>query len=318
MTVTPFTLRGKRVWLAGHRGMVGQALTRRLLNEGVILLVADHAALDLTRQAETEAWVAANRPDVVIVAAAKVGGIHANMTAPADFLYDNLAIEMNVIHSAWKAGVAKLLFIGSSCIYPRAAAQPVSEAALLSGLPEPTNEAFAIAKIAGIKLCEAYRVQHKADFISVIPANLYGPGDNFDPYHSHVPAALMRRFHEAARDGLARTEIWGTGTPRREFLFVDELADACVFLLQHYSDLGPINIGTGNDISIAEFAASMGAAVGYQGRIEYDTSKPDGMPRRLLDSSKLAALGWQPVMTLEDGLRRTYEWFRREVVAPAT
>ena len=317
MTDKTYGLAGKRVWVAGHRGMVGKALIRRLQTEGCTLLTVDHAALDLTRQAETEAWLAEAKPDAIFLAAAKVGGIAANMAQPADFLFDNLAIEMNIIRTAWKIGVEKLMFIGSSCIYPRAAAQPVSESALLSGFPEPTNEAFAVAKIAGIKLCEAYHQQHGANFISVIPANLFGPGDNFDPHHSHVPAALMRRFHEARIADLASTEIWGTGTPRREFLYVDDLADACVFLMHAYSGREPINIGTGADISIAEFADCMRKVTNYSGEIRYDTSKPDGMPRRLLDSSKLAALGWQPKMALEDGLRQTYAWFLNDIAHTA-
>jgi GDP-L-fucose synthase len=304
-----FQLTGKRVWVAGHPGMVGSALLRRLKGEGCEILTVGRDQVDLTRQADTEDWMAAARPQAVFVAAAHVGGIHANETYPADFLFKNLAIEMNVIHAAWKIGVEKLLFLGSSCIYPREAPQPIPEAALLTGSLEPTNEWYAVAKIAGIKLCQAYRRQHGCDFISAMPTNLYGPGDNFHPMNSHVPAALLRRFHEAKEAGAAEVTVWGTGRPRREFLFVDDLADACVFLMQRYSDDSHVNVGTGTDIAIADFAQSVMRVVGYRGRVVYDTSRPDGMPRKVMDVSRLAGLGWTAPTSLEDGLGRYYRWF---------
>lgn len=300
---------GKRVWVTGHLGMVGSAVVRRLAGEPCEVLTADRAALDLRRQAEVEAWMSANRPHVVVVAAAKVGGIQANSTYPADFLYDNLAIEANVIQAAFATGVEKLLFLGSSCIYPREASQPIAEDALLTGPLEPTNEWYAVAKIAGIKLCQAYRRQHGCDFISAMPTNLYGPGDNFHPTDSHVPAALLRRFHEAKEKGLAEVSVWGSGRPRREFLHVDDLADACVFLLKTYSDDRHVNIGTGEDLTIGEFAETVRRIVGWQGRIVYDASRPDGMPRKVLDVSRLAAMGWSAVTPLEKGLRSYYRWF---------
>jgi len=299
----------KRVWVTGHSGMVGSAIVRRLSRESCDILTAEHAALDLRRQAEVEAWMAANRPQVIVIAAAKVGGIRANATYPADFLYDNLAIEANVIHAAFATGVEKLLFLGSSCIYPREAPQPMAEDVLLSGPLEPTNEWYAVAKIAGIKLCQAYRRQHGCDFISAMPTNLYGPGDNFHPANSHVPAALLRRLHEAKEAGLSEVAVWGSGRPRREFLHVDDLADACVFLLKTYSDDPHVNVGMGEDVTIAQFAEMVRRVVGWQGRLVYDTSRPDGPPRKMLDVSRLAAMGWRAATPLDEGLRGYYRWF---------
>lgn len=304
-----YDISGKRVWVTGHRGMVGSAVVRRLSRESSDVLTAEHAALDLRRQGDVEAWMTANRPQVVVIAAAKVGGIQANATYPADFLYDNLAIEANVIHAAIKSGVEKLLFLGSSCIYPREAPQPMAEEALLTGPLEPTNEWYAVAKIAGIKLCQAYRRQHGCDFISAMPTNLYGPGDNFHPTDSHVPAALLRRLHEAKESGLSEVTVWGSGRPRREFLHVDDLADACMFLLKAYSGELHVNVGTGEDVTIAEFAEMVRRVVGWEGRLVYDTSRPDGMPRKVLDVSRLTAMGWRAKTPLEDGLRGYYRWF---------
>jgi GDP-L-fucose synthase len=307
----PFDLKGKRVWVAGHRGMAGSAIVRRLSAEHCDILIASRDEVDLRRQADVEAWIERARPDAVFVAAAKVGGIKANDSLPAEFLYDNLAIEIAVIHSAWKAGVKKLLFLGSTCVYPKMAPQPMPESALLSGPLEPTNEWYAIAKIAGIKLCEAYRRQYGADFISVMPTNLYGRGDNYHPDHSHVPAALIRRMHEAKLKNAPSVTIWGTGTPRREFLFADDLADACVFLMQRYSGEEMVNIGIGEDMTIAEFARTVADVVGFTGELVYDTSRPDGTPRKLVDTTKLKALGWQAKTPLRDGLAKAYEDFRR-------
>jgi GDP-L-fucose synthase len=307
----PFDLKGKRVWVPGHRGMAGSAIVRRLAPERCEILVAGRDEVDLRRQADVEAWVGRMRPDAVFVAAATVGGIKANDTLPADFLYDNLAIELAVIHSAYKAGVKKLLFLGSTCVYPKMAPQPMPESALLSGPLEPTNEWYAIAKIAGIKLCEAYRRQYGADFISVMPTNLYGRGDNYHPDHSHVPAALIRRMHEAKLKNAPSVTIWGTGTPRREFLFADDLADACVFLMQRYSGEEMVNIGIGEDMTIAEFARTVADVVGFTGELVYDTSRPDGTPRKLVDTTKLKALGWQAKTPLREGLVKAYEDFRR-------
>ncbi|WP_299438672.1 GDP-L-fucose synthase [uncultured Rhodospira sp.] len=304
-----YALAGKRVWVAGHRGMVGGALMRRLADEGCTLIGDARGRVDLRRQADVEAFFASERPDAVFLAAARVGGIHANNTYPADFLYDNLMIEANIIHAAAARGVEKLLFLGSSCIYPRDAAQPMREDALLTGPLDPTNEWYAIAKIAGIKLCQAYRRQHGHDFISAMPTNLYGPGDNFHPENSHVPAALLRRFHDAKDSGAGEVVVWGTGRPRREFLYVDDLADACVFLMKHYSAEGHVNVGTGEDIAIAEFAAAVRDAVGYTGALRYDETRPDGTPRRVLDVTTLTDLGWQAATPLEAGLWLYYRWF---------
>ncbi|WP_409998011.1 GDP-L-fucose synthase family protein [Bradyrhizobium sp. SZCCHNRI1001] len=309
---TPFDLHGKRVFVAGHRGMVGSALVRRLASEGVELLTVPRSEVDLRDQAAVFAWFARARPQVVFLAAAKVGGIVANNTLRAEFIYDNIAIAANVIHAAHVNGAEKLMFLGSSCIYPKLAAQPLREDAMLTGPLEPTNEPYAIAKIAGIKMVEAYRSQYGADFINVMPTNLYGPGDNYHPEYSHVFAALIRRFHEARLADAPEVVVWGTGTPRREFLYVDDMADACVHLMKTYSDTGLVNIGTGEDITIADFARVVAATVGYQGRISFDASRPDGTPRKLLDVSRLAALGWRATTTLEDGIMRAYQAFLRE------
>jgi GDP-L-fucose synthase len=304
-----FELRGKRVYVAGHNGLVGSAIVRRLSSEGCEILTADRRILDLTRQLDTERWLEELKPDAVFLAAGLVGGIYANNTYPTDFIGDNLAIALNVIRGSFKARVGKLLALGSSCIYPKFAPQPMSEDALLTGPLEPTNQWYAIAKIAAIKLCEAYRLQHGADFISVMPTNLYGRGDNYHPKNSHVPAALIRRFHEAKLANATTVTVWGTGKPRREFLCSDDLADACVFLMKHYSDIGFLNIGAGEDITIEEFAAEIARVVGYTGRIIFDTSRPDGPPRKLLDVSKLRKLGWVPKTQLRDGLAQAYADF---------
>jgi GDP-L-fucose synthase len=310
---TPFELDGKTVLVAGHRGMVGSALQRRLARENVRLLTPGRADLDLRDQAAVNQWFADQRPQVVFVAAAKVGGIAANNALRGQFIYDNLVIATNVIHAAHLSRTEKLMFLGSSCIYPRLAAQPITEEALLTGLLEPTNEPYAIAKIAGIKMAEAYRRQYGVDFISVMPTNLYGPGDNYHPEHSHVVAALIRRFHEAKLLTRAPSVVvWGTGAPRREFLYVDDLADACVFLMKNYSGDMPINIGTGEDISIADFAAEVAVTVGYGGEIEFDPSRPDGTPRKLLDVGRLSRLGWRAKTSLRDGLRFAYDAFLKE------
>ena len=305
----PFDLTGKRVFVAGHRGMVGAALVRRLALEPCQVLAADRRTLDLTRQADTETWLHAHRPDVVLVAAARVGGIAYNAAYPVDFLADNLAIELNLIRSAFATGVRKLLFLGSSCIYPRLAPQPMHEDMLLTGPLEPTNEWYAVAKIAGIKLVEAYRRQYGADFISLMPTNLYGPGDNYHPEHSHVPAALIRRFHEAKLFGAPCVVVWGTGQPRREFLAVDDLADACVFALKNYSDACFLNVGTGQDLTIAEFAKLVAEVVGFTGDIVFDSTRPDGAPRKLLDVSRLTRLGWTARTDLRAGLAAAYRDF---------
>jgi GDP-L-fucose synthase len=310
-----YSLAGKRVWVAGHRGMVGQALVRRLAAEHCEILTIDRASVDLRRQEATEAWLNHAGPHAVFLAAATVGGILANSSYPATFLYNNLMMAANVIEAARQAGVEKLMFLGSSCIYPKLAPQPIREEALLSGPLEPTNEWYALAKIAGLKLSAAYRRQYGCDFISAQPTNLYGPGDNFHPEHGHVPAALIRRFHEAKVGGLRSVSVWGSGTPRREFLFVDDLADACVFLMQHYSHEKPINIGTGEDLTIADFASLVADVVGYDGKIILDRSKPDGTPRKVLDVSRLTELGWHAQTPLRQGLQRTYEAF---LVAEAT
>jgi GDP-L-fucose synthase len=304
-----FSLAGQKVWVAGHRGMVGSALLRRLERDDVTLLTATRNDADLTRQNDVEEWMYAHKPDVVIVAAAKVGGILANNTYPADFLYDNLMIESHIIHTAYKIGVRKLLFLGSSCIYPKLAAQPMTEDALLTGPLEPTNEWYAIAKIAGIKLCQAYRKQHGCDFISAMPTNLYGPFDNFDLNSSHVLPALMRKAHQAKHNRDASMTIWGSGTPLREFMHVDDLADALVFLLQHYSGYDHVNVGTGEEVSIAHLAQTVADAVGFTGSLEFDRSKPDGTPRKLMDSQRLHALGWTAHIPLSEGLKTTYDWF---------
>jgi GDP-L-fucose synthase len=304
-----FDLAGKRVYVAGHRGMVGAALVRRLQAENCGLLTVDRQTLDLTRQADTETWLERMKPDVVIVAAAKVGGIAYNNAYPFEFLADNLAIELNLIRGSHATGVRKLLFLGSSCIYPKLAPQPITEDMLLTGPLEPTNEWYAVAKIAGIRLVQAIRRQYGADFIAAMPTNLYGPGDNYHPEHSHVPAALLRRMHEAKVARARTVSVWGTGTPRREFMFVDDLADACVFLLKSYSDAAFLNIGTGEDVSVADFARLVASVVGFAGDIVFDPARPDGTPRKLLDISRLTALGWTARTGLRAGLAEAYRDF---------
>jgi GDP-L-fucose synthase len=303
-----YTLAGRRIWVAGHNGMVGSALVRRLQGEGCAILTVDRTAVDLRRQEAVEAWMQAEKPDTVILAAAKVGGILANNTYPADFLYDNLAIEGNIIATAQRIGVRKLLFLGSSCIYPRLAPQPIREDCLLTGPLEETNEWYAVAKIAGIKLCQAYRRQHGADFISAMPTNLYGPGDSFNLQNSHVLPALMLKMHEAKLANAPSVEIWGSGQPRREFMHVDDLADALVHLLVHYSGETHVNVGVGEDLTIRDLAELIARVVGYKGTFVHNTSRPDGTPRKLLDVSKLMGLGWSPRISLEAGIRQTYEW----------
>ncbi len=305
----PYDLTGKRVFVAGHRGMVGSAIMRRLGREDCTVLTASRAELDLKDQAAVRAWFAANKPDAVFLAAAKVGGILANDSYPADFLYDNLMIEANVIEAAHVHDVEKLLFLGSSCIYPKFAPQPITEDALLTGPLEPTNEWYAIAKIAGIKLAQAYRKQHGRDFISAMPTNLYGPGDNFDLQSSHVLPALIRKAHEAKLARAPSMQIWGSGTPRREFLHVDDLADACVFLMRTYSDESHVNVGFGDDVTIIELVEMVTEAVGFAGEIVRDTTKPDGTPRKLMDSALLTGVGWQPQIGLREGIAATYQWF---------
>ena len=309
MISEPYSVAGKRVWVAGHRGMVGAALVRRLAGEGCDVLTATRAELDLTHAAAVDAWMAEKRPHAVIMAAAKVGGILANDSYPADFLYDNLIIQTSIIHAAWRAKVEKLLFLGSSCIYPKLAPQPIQESALLTGPLEPTNEWYAIAKIAGIKMCEAYRKQHGCDFISAMPTNLYGPGDNFDLTSSHVVPALMRKAHEAKLAGADTLTIWGSGTPRREFLHVDDCADALVHVLKVYSEAEHINVGFGEDLTIRELAETIAKVVEFRGRISTDPSKPDGTPRKLIAADKLRGLNWKPRTALNDGLATTYRWF---------
>ncbi|MDH4126885.1 MAG: GDP-L-fucose synthase [Gammaproteobacteria bacterium] len=301
------------VFVAGHRGLVGSAICRRLAKEGTAVLTASRDQVDLKSRSAVDAFFAGNKIDQVYLAAAKVGGIHANDTYPAEFLYENLAIQTNVIDAAWRAGVKKLLFLGSSCIYPKHAPQPMKEDSLLTGPLEPTNEWYAIAKIAGVKMCQAYRKQYEFDAISAMPTNLYGPGDNFDLNTSHVLPALIRKFHEAKAAGAKSVTVWGTGTPRREFLHVDDLADACVFLMRNYSAPGIVNVGWGQDISILELAELIRDVVGFQGDIELDTSKPDGTPRKLLDTSRLSALGWKPSIGLKEGIRSTYDWYKTQV-----
>jgi GDP-L-fucose synthase len=302
----PFELTGKTVYVAGHRGMVGSAIVRRLAREEVRLVIVDRREVDLRNQAAVFDCFAKTRPQVIFLAAAKVGGIAANNTLRAEFIYDNIAIAANVIQAAHQNGAEKLMFLGSSCIYPKLAAQPLREDSVLTGPLEPTNEPYAIAKIAGIKMAEAYRSQYGCDFISVMPTNLYGPGDNYHPEMSHVVAALIRRFHEAKISGAKNVMVWGTGTPRREFLYVDDMADACVHLMKIYSSAELVNIGTGEDITIAEFAWVVAEIVGYSGEISFDSSRPDGTPRKLLDVGRLAKLGWRATTSLHDGMKRAY------------
>lgn len=313
MSVDLFSLEGKRVWVAGHKGMVGSAIVRRLQAEDCSVLVADRKTLDLTDQSGTRSWIAEKKPDVVVLAAARVGGILANDTYPVDFLHDNLVIQTNVIEGAYRAGVSKLLFLGSSCIYPKFAEQPIAEESLLTGALEPTNQWYAIAKIAGIKLCQAYRRQYGCDFISAMPTNLYGPGDNFDLKSSHVVPALIRKAIEAKERGDKEITIWGTGGARREFLYVDDCADACIHLLKTYSDESHINVGSGQDMTILELTKAICDVVGFDGAIVRDLSKPDGTPRKLMKADKLRAMGWAPTVSLKDGLQRTLDWYCRTV-----
>ncbi|MBR0671387.1 GDP-L-fucose synthase [Roseomonas soli] len=302
-------MRGARVYVAGHRGMVGSACVRRLEAEGCAVVTADRSRVDLRRQAEVEAFMAEARPDAVLVAAAKVGGVLANDTLPAEFLYDNLMIEANLVEAAHRTGVNRLLFLGSSCIYPREATNPITEDALLTGPLEPTNQWYAVAKIAGIKLCQAYRRQYGRDYISAMPCNLYGPGDYFHPERSHVIPALLQRFHAAAREGTEVVTCWGSGRPRREFMHVDDVADACAFLLRHYSGEGHLNIGTGTDMAIAELAQEIARITGFAGRIAWDTTRPDGAFRKRMDVARLAAMGWRARIGFREGLESTYRWF---------
>lgn len=303
------SLAGRRVWVAGHRGMVGAALVRAMAREGAVLLTVTRDELDLRRQAETESWIALHRPEFIFMAAARVGGILANDSYPAGFLYDNLLIQSNIVEAARLAGVAKTMLLGSSCIYPRLAPQPIAEASLLTGPLEETNQWYAVAKIAGVKLAQAYRREYGMDVVSVMPTNLYGPNDQYDLRNSHVAAALLRRVHQARVEGAAEVSIWGTGTPRREFLHVDDLAQACVFLMKSWSDADPINIGSGQEVTIAELAQLIAGIVGWTGRFAFDASKPDGTPRKLLDASRLTALGWTATTPLRAGLADAYRDF---------
>lgn len=310
---------GKRIYVAGHRGLVGSALVRALHSLGEVdLLLRTRDELDLRDPGATDRFFDEHRPERVYLAAAHVGGILANQSFPADFIHDNLAIQLSVIAAAHRHGVEKLLFLGSSCIYPREAAQPIDESALLTGPFEPTNSAYAVAKVAGIEMCQSYRRQYGARFISVMPTNLYGPGDDFDLQTSHVLPALIRKIHEAKAGGADEVEIWGSGNPRREFLHVDDLADACLFLMDNYEGEGIVNVGTGQDISIAELARLIAEVVGYTGSFTFDRSKPDGVPRKLLNVSKLHGLGWEASIGLEEGIRRTYEWYKQNTAVDAS
>jgi GDP-L-fucose synthase len=306
-----YPLEGRRVFIAGHRGMVGSALFRRLSDEDCEILTVTRDDLDLRDQQAVVHWFAKNLPDTVFLAAARVGGIQENATHPAEFLFDNLVIATNVIEAARRAGVRKLMYLGSSCIYPRSAAQPMRESCLLTGPLEPTNEWYAIAKIAGLKLCQAYRRQYGCDFIAAMPTNLYGPDDNFELLSSHVLPALLAKIDSATRSGHPTVTIWGTGTPRREFLHVDDLAEALVFLMQRWSEERPINVGMGRDVTILELAQTIASVIGYKGQFVFDATKPDGAPRKLLDTSQLAALGWRPHIDLATGIGQTYEWYRK-------
>jgi GDP-L-fucose synthase len=307
--MSKFDLRGLRVWVAGHGGMAGGAITRRLQREDCEIVTVTREELDLLRQADVEAWMAESRIDAAFVAAATVGGILANSRRPAEFLYENLAIETNVIHAAWRSGVKKLLFLGSSCIYPRDAEQPMKEEALLTGALEPTNEWYAVAKIAGIKLCQAYRRQYGCDFVSLMPTNLYGPGDRYDAESGHVVAALIMKIHAAKVSGSPTVELWGSGKPRREFLYSEDLGDACVFVMKNYSGEGFLNVGTGQDMTILELAQCISRIAGWEGRLTLNPSKPDGMPRKVMDVSRLSALGWRAQTDIETGMKMAYEWY---------
>jgi len=314
--VPSYRLAGKRIWVAGSSGMVGRAISRQLENENCELISVGRERLDLRRQSDVEDWMAETRPQAIFLAAAKVGGIMASQTFPADFLYDNLMIESNIIHAAHRIGVEKLMFLGSSCIYPRNAAQPITEDALLTGALEPSNEWYAIAKIAGIKLCQAYRRQFGSDFVSAMPTNLYGEHDNFDLQTSHVIPALIAKTHAAKTKGAAALDVWGTGTPRRDFLYVDDAAAAIVYLMQHYSDEQHLNVGAGRDISIGELSALICEVVGFQGGLNFLTDKPDGTPLKKLDTSRLSALGWQARIGLREGITRTYDWYCEQLANP--
>lgn len=309
------SMMGKRIWVAGHRGMVGSAIVRRLAREDCAVLTATRQEVDLADQSSTRAWIKANRPDMVFVAAARVGGILANSTFPADFLYDNLIVASNVIEASHRIGVEKLMFLGSSCIYPKLAEQPIREESLLAGPLEPTNEWYAIAKIAGIKLCQAYRDQHGDDYISAMPTNLYGAGDNFDLNSSHVLPALIRKAHEAKVSGADNITIWGTGSPRREFLHAEDCADACVHLMKTYSGSQHVNVGSGEDLTILELTRLVCDVVGFKGEILLDTTKPDGVPRKLMSVDKLLSMGWRPSITLREGIESTYRWFMMNVAS---
>ena len=313
MTDQPFSLKGKKVWVVGHRGMVGSAVSRRLVSEQCNILNVTRSDLDLTRQSDVENWVMQNKPDIVFLCAARVGGILANSTYPAEFIRDNLIIEANVIDASWKAGVEKLLFLGSSCIYPKMAPQPMREEDLLTGPLEPTNEWYAIAKIAGIKMCQAYRKQYGCDFISAQPTNLYGIGDNFDLQASHVIPALMAKAHAAKLSNAKKMEVWGSGKPLREFLLVDDLADALVFLMKNFSGEIQINVGSGQETSIREIAEIVADVVGFKGELEFDASKPDGTPRKLVDTTRINQMGWHASTPLREGLKQTYKWFLENV-----
>ena len=310
MASRALSLDGRRVWVAGHRGMVGAALMRRMAGEGAVLLTVPHAQLDLRRQSETEDWIARNRPEFILIAAAKVGGILANDTYPAQFLYDNLMIQSNIVEAARRFGAEKVLLLGSSCIYPRLAPQPIPESSLLTGPLEETNQWYAIAKIAGVMLAQAYRREYDLNLISVMPTNLYGPADDYDLHDSHVAAALLRRIHQAKVEKADHVVIWGSGAPLREFLHVDDLADACLFLLKTWEDADPINIGSRQEVSITELAGLIAEVVGWTGRFVFDTSKPDGTPRKLLDTTRLTAMGWAPSISLKAGLANAYADFR--------
>lgn len=311
--MTAFDLAGTRIWVTGHTGMVGGALLRRLQKEDCTVLTTSRQQVDLCSQAAVQDWMRCHQPDVVIIAAARVGGIVANAARPADFLYENLMIEANLVEAAHQLNVRKLLFLGSSCIYPKHAPQPLTEDSLLTGPLEETNQWYAVAKIAGIKLCQAYRRQHGSDFIAAMPTNLYGPGDNFDLTSSHVMPALMRKIHQAKVDGASEVVIWGSGKPLREFMHVDDLADALIFLLKHYSGEQHVNVGTGIDVSILQLAELLAEIIDWQGRFVFDSSKPDGTPRKLMDVRKLTALGWTAPTSLRDGIARTYAWFHNRL-----
>ena len=310
-----FSLKGKKVWVAGHRGMAGSAIVRRLASEDCEILTARRDEVDLRRQERVEKWIAERRPQAVFLAAATVGGILANDTRPAEFIYDNLAIETNVIHAARSSGVEKLLFLSSSCVYPRLAPQPMTEDALLTGPLEPTNQWYAAAKIAGMMLCRAYRRQYGCDFISAMPTNLYGPGDNYDPDSSHVAAALQVKVHRAKTEGARVMQVWGTGKPTREFLYVDDHADALVFLMKNYTGEQHVNVGTGIETTIADLAQLIARAAAWEGRFDYDRSKPDGMPRKVMDVSRLRALGWTARTPLDEGFRKAYDWYVKNAAA---